>query len=68
MFTPSHLPTAIYICTEGLLGMNIRHGSERPGYVLVPSDSYLEFLPVDDQGVAKEGAQPLQATEVEVSR
>ena len=47
--------------------MNIRHGRDRPGYVLVPSEAYLEFLPVDDQGVAAEGAQPVQANEVEVS-
>ena len=47
--------------------MNIRHGRERPGYVLVPSDSYLEFLPVDDQGVAEEKVLPLQPQEVEVS-
>ncbi|XP_043245761.1 jasmonoyl--L-amino acid synthetase JAR4-like [Amphibalanus amphitrite] len=58
----------IYICTEGLLGMNIRHGRDRPGYVLVPSEAYLEFLPVDDQGVAAEGAQPVQANEVEVGK
>ena len=46
--------------------MNLRNARDRPGYALVPSDTYVEFLPVDDQGVAKETAVPDQADEVEV--
>lgn len=56
----------IYISSEGLLGVNMRPATQRPGYVLVPGDTYVEFLPVDSQGLPSEGQQPLQATEVEV--
>lgn len=58
----------IYVSTEGLLGVNVRGYDERPGYAMLPRATYMEFLPVDEDGQPLPDQGALQASELQVRR
>jgi len=56
----------MYGSSEAFCGMNMRAPHQDPAYVLLADLSFIEFLPVDETGLAAEGEEPVLSDQVKI--